>query len=202
MADWPVLETERLILRRFRMDDAPDMFEYASDPDVTRFLVIETHKSIDETRAFLEMVLSRPADSHIMAFGIVLKESGKLVGHCAIFSVDARGSRSGRAEVGYAVNPAYRGPGIAPEALRAVIDLGFGRLGLNRIAALAMLDNPASTRVMEKAGMRYEGILREYMLIKGRHHDLMSYSIVRKDWDGQESGVAISLHSAFLVLSS
>ena len=112
MAEWPVLETERLILRRFQLEDAQDVSEYTSDADVTRFLVIETHKSIDETRAFLETVLSRPVDSNVMGFGIVLKVSGKLVGHCAIFSVDARGERSGRAEVGYAISPAYRGRGI------------------------------------------------------------------------------------------
>ena len=184
LAEWPVLETERLILRRFRMEDAADMFEYTSNPDVTRFLVIETHRTVADTQAFLEMVLSRPTDSNIMAFGVVLKESGKLVGHCTIFSVDARGERSGRAEVGYAINPAYRGQGIAPEALRAAIDLGFSRLGVNRIAALTMLDNPASARVMEKAGMQYEGILREYMLIKGRFYDLKVYSILRREWEG------------------
>ena len=190
LAEWPTLETERLILRPFRVEDAADLFEYASDPEVTRFLVIETHRSLDDTHAFLEMVLSRPTDSNIMAFGVVLKESGKLIGHCTIFSVDARGERSGRAEVGYAINPAYRGRGLAPEALRAVIELGFGTLGVNRIAALAMLDNPASASVMEKVGMQYEGILREYMLIKGRYYDLKVYSILRREWSrGGEGNV-------------
>jgi ribosomal-protein-alanine N-acetyltransferase len=179
LAKWPVLETERLILRRFRKDDMHDVFEYASDPEVTRFVLFETHKSLDDTRVFLNMILARTLDSGILGFAVELKATGKVVGNCSIWLSD---ERSARAEVGYAINPAYRGQGIAPEALQAVIDLGFGTLGLNRIAGLAMLDNPASVRVMEKAGMRYEGTLREYMLSKGNFHDLHVCAIIKKDW--------------------
>lgn len=177
---WPTLETERLVLRRFRMGDMEDVFEYASDPEVTRFVVFETHRTLDDTREFLERVLSRGLDSGVLTFAVEVKESWKVIGNCSIWVVD---DRSKRAEVGYAINPAYRGKGYAPEALRAVIELGFGVLELNRIAGLAMLDNPASVRVMEKAGMKYEGTLREYMMIKGRFYDLQVCAMVRQEWE-------------------
>ncbi len=179
LADWPTLETDRLILRRFRLADMQDVFEYASDPEVTRFVVFETHKSPADSREFIERVLSRGLDSGILTFAIELKFTGKVIGNCSIWVSD---ERSARAEVGYAINPSYRGQGFAPEALQAVVDLGFGTLGLNRISGLAMLDNPASMRVMEKAGMRCEGTLREYMLIKGMFYDLQVCAIVKQDW--------------------
>ncbi|MEO5952865.1 MAG: GNAT family N-acetyltransferase [Chloroflexia bacterium] len=182
LEDWPTLETERLILRRMRMEDMEDIFEYASDPEVTRYVVFETHQTLDDTKVFLERVLSRGLESGVLTFAVELKETRRVIGNCSIWEVD---DRSKRAEVGYAINSAYRGKGYAPEALRAVIDLGFGVLRLNRIAGLAMLDNPASVRVMEKAGMRYEGTLREYMMIKGRFYDLQVCAVVRQEWEGR-----------------
>lgn len=180
LADFPTLETERLILRRPRIDDAEDLFEVTSDSQVTRTVTIETHQSLDDTHALLERIISRvPAESGRATWAVVLKENGKVVGTCGIF-LDS--DKAARAEAAYMLGRQYWGRGLITEALKAVLDFGFGTLGLNRIEALCMLDNPASARVMEKAGMQYEGILREYTPIHGVYEDVKCYAILRREW--------------------
>jgi ribosomal-protein-alanine N-acetyltransferase len=177
----PTLETDRLVLRRPRMDDAADMFEYGSDPEVTRTVTFETHRSIEDSRAWLERILEQaPAERGACSFALELKSTGKMVGMCTIHLDDVH---SARAEVAYVLNRAYWGQGLTAEALRAVIDLGFERLGLNRISAMCLPENTASARVMEKAGMTYEATLREYMFYKDRYHDLKVYPILRREWE-------------------
>ena len=179
LTPWPTLETERILLRKLQVDDAPDMFEYASDPLVTRYVLIDTHRSQDETRAFLERVVSRDPDSGLATFAVVLKETGKMIGTCGIY-LDHE--RRARAEVAYMLNRAHWGHGYITEALQAVIDFGFSHLGMNRIFARCRPENVASARVMEKVGMTYEGLLREHILVRGEFWDLQEYAILRKEW--------------------
>jgi ribosomal-protein-alanine N-acetyltransferase len=86
-----------------------------------------------------------------------------------------------RAELGYVLSREHRGKGLMPEAVRAVIRFGFGRMELNRIQARCVAENTASARVMEKVGMTYEGTLRESEYIKGAFWDIKIYSILRRE---------------------
>jgi ribosomal-protein-alanine N-acetyltransferase len=181
LTPFPTLETERLVLRRPRMEDAADVFEYGSDPEVTRTVTFVSHATIEDSRAWLARVLERvPAESGLCTFAMELKNTGKMVGTCGIFLDDVR---SARAEAAYVLNRAYWGQGLTAEALRAVVDFGFRQLGLNRISAMCLPENTASARVMEKAGMTYEGTLREYMFFKGRYNDLRVYATLRREWE-------------------
>src|SRR6266487_5605444 len=94
MAVWPTLETERLLLRKLRMEDAADIFEYASDPLVTCNVLIATHQSLNDSQALLERILSRGPDSGHATFGLVLKKTDKLIGTCSIFLDDERSARA------------------------------------------------------------------------------------------------------------
>ncbi len=183
-ADLPQLETERLILRRLRLEDAQDVFDYASNPEVARYVSFEQHKSVDDAIAFLNMVVSSYEDTATKAWtwGIVLKENGKLIGSCGIWGKPEHA----RAEIGYVIGQPYWGRGLVSEAVREVIRLGFDNLGLNRIEARCDPENIGSARVMEKSGMTYEGILREQTFIKGRYWDWKLYSILRREYYGQE----------------
>jgi ribosomal-protein-alanine N-acetyltransferase len=87
-----------------------------------------------------------------------------------------------RAELGYVLSREHWGRGLMPEAVRAVIRFGFGRMGLNRVQARCIAENVASARVMEKAGMAYEGTLRESEFIKGAYRDMKLYSILRREY--------------------
>jgi ribosomal-protein-alanine N-acetyltransferase len=174
----PELETARLVLRRLTPDDAADIFAYASDPDVAALTTWEAHRTLDDTHAFLERVAGWYADGFGGPWGVILKESGRVIGTCGMAIVPEHR----RAELGYALARACWGQGLMTEAVVAVIDYGFATLSLNRIEARCLPENLASARVLEKAGLTYEGTLREQYLTKDRFIDLRMYAILRREW--------------------
>ncbi len=179
-ADLPELETERLLLRRMRPDDAEAMFAYASDPEVTRYVLWETHHSIEDSEGFLRLATEGYERGDFGGWGVVLKSSGAFVGTCGLDAGYA--PEHARAELGYVLSREHWGRGLMTEAVRAVIAFGFGRLELNRIEARCITENAASARVMEKAGMTCEGTLREREFIKGAYRDMKLYSILRREY--------------------
>lgn len=182
-SDLPTLETKRLLLRRMRPEDAESMFSYASDPEVTRYVLWETHNSIEGSEGFIELAMEGYEQGNFGSWGVTLKETGAFVGTCGFD--DCYFPEHARAEVGYVLSRECWGRGIMPEALRAVIHFGFEQLGLNRIESRCIAENMASARVMEKASMVYEGTLRERELIKGSYRDIKIYAILRADYQGR-----------------
>lgn len=176
----PALETERLVLRRVRLGDAEDVFAYASDPGITRYLSWEAHRSVEDSREFLRSVLERCRRGEPAGWGLVYKASGRLVGtggfDAGVWPEHAR------AEVGCVISGEVSGLGLGTEALRAMISFGFKELGLNRIEARCTPGNTASVRIMEKAGMTYEGTAREREFSKGAFRDVESYAILRREY--------------------
>jgi [ribosomal protein S5]-alanine N-acetyltransferase len=177
--DQPELESPRLRLRPLGPGDAADVFEWASDDTVTQFLSWPTHRSLDDTRRYLQSVLDGYARHEFAGWGIELKAERKLVGGLALRHWD-RGHR--RTEIGYVMNPRYQGRGIMTEAVRLVIVCGFEQLQLNRIEAHCFVENVASEQVMRKAGMTLDGTLRQYEFIKGRFWDTRIYALLRDDY--------------------
>lgn len=174
------METERLILRRLRITDAEDMYyNWASDPEVTRFLTWPVHSNVDVTRSLLSDWVSRYEDGGYFNWVIEDKSSGKAIGNISVVGMKESVES---AEIGYCMSREYWGRGIMPEALKAVINFLFGTVELKRIAARHDVNNPRSGRVMEKAGMKYEGTLRG----DGRNNqgicDMVVRAILRSDW--------------------
>jgi ribosomal-protein-alanine N-acetyltransferase len=89
------------------------------------------------------------------------------------------------AEVGYVLNRRYWGQGYMAEAVRAIVGFGFRELGMNRIQARCDVPNIGSARVMEKAGMSFEGVLRQQLFEKGHYLDIKIYSILKSEWEQQ-----------------
>jgi ribosomal-protein-alanine N-acetyltransferase len=175
----PELETDRLLLRKMRPDDAADLFEYACDPAVAKFTTWRAHESIEYSKLFLRAVMEEYSKHEPSSWGIEEKAERKLIGTCGF----ANWSPSDfRGEIGYALSRKYWGKGYMTEAVRAVIAFGFRTLQLNRIEARCEIKNIASARVIEKAGMKFEGILRQHAFYKGAFRDLKMYSILRKEW--------------------
>ena len=175
----PELATPRLTLRRMMVADASDMYEYASRPDVTRYLTWDPHPDRTYTREYLEYLGNRYAAGMFYDWALVYEPDCKMVGSCGFTSFNCS---SDSAEVGYVLNPEYWGRGIAAEALERVLEFGFDTLGLHRIEARFIEGNDQSRRVMEKVGMTFEGILREGMLVKGNYVNVGVCSVLYKEW--------------------
>jgi ribosomal-protein-alanine N-acetyltransferase len=186
-ADLPDLDTPRLRLRRVRPEDAADLFAFASDPLVTRYITWPTHRTLDDSRALIARFLAGYARGAATPWGIEHKADGRLIGTCGFTNA---APAHARAEVIYNLARPYWGQGYMPEAVRAALTYGFDALGLNRIEAGCLVENAASARVLEKVGMTFEGVLREYLEIKGDACTLKQYAILRRDWQGRGDGAA------------
>jgi ribosomal-protein-alanine N-acetyltransferase len=174
----PELETERLVLRALRPDDAEAMFEYAGAPD-SPYVIFTAHKTIEESRKVIADVSTATAEGKMLMWGVTLRGEGRLVGTSGFGHITARHAQ---AELGYILHRRLWNQGFATEAVRAVVRFGFETLGLNRIEARCFAPNVASARVMEKNGMTFEGVMREQIFAKGKFQDMREYSILRREW--------------------
>lgn len=179
LAHLPSIETERLLLRKITLNDASDMFEYASNPEVSQYTMWSTHTSIEDTKYFLQSLTKMYKRRELVDWGIVHKAEKKFIGTCGFVEWSMTHSR---AEIGYALSRRYWGEGYMSEAVNAVIEFGFREMSLNRIMGRCEVNNIASARVMEKVGMQMEGILRQHLFVKDRYWDLKIYSILREEF--------------------
>lgn len=179
----PVLETEDLILRKPSMKDTKDIFRYASDPEVARYVLWEPHRSLSETRSFIRFLRARIRAGYPSSWVVTLRETGEVIGTIGLIWYSDE-NRS--AELGYSYSRAYWNRGYATQALKAVIDALFRSLPLNRLEAQHDIRNPASGRVMEKSGLRQEGILRDRIFNKGEYVDVALCAILRSDWENAQ----------------
>ncbi|MCL2300955.1 MAG: GNAT family N-acetyltransferase [Firmicutes bacterium] len=153
------LETERLILRRFVESDVTDMFNnWTNDPQVTKFLSWQPHGDISVTREFMKTRLEGYGRDDFYSWAMELKSTGRVIGTIAVGRHND-GPRS--ATIGYCMGRAWWNQGYMTEALRGVIQFLFGQVGMNRVEAFHDPRNPGSGRVMQKAGMIYEGTSRQ-----------------------------------------
>lgn len=149
-----VIETERLLLRRFTPEDAADNYRIYTDPENMRFMGRQPD-SVEFEREHIHKHIANYYDRH--GFGlwaVVLKGDGRLIGRCGILYQPVEGVRE--VEVTYLIDRRYWGRGLATEAAREAVKLGFESYRFPRIVALINPENVASVRVAEKVGMRYE----------------------------------------------
>ena len=174
----PTLETDRLCLRKIRIEDASDMFSYSSSADVTKYLLWYPHEDLHYTEQYIEYLQERYAVGDFYDWAIVLKENNRMIGTCGFTNFDLTNNS---AEIGYVLHSDYHGNGYAAEAARCVIAFGFDSLELTRISAICMTENKASLRVMQKCGMVQEGIMRSAVFAKGEHRDVIVSAILASD---------------------
>ena len=174
----PVLETERLLLRPMKMSDAQDIYAYSKDPEVARHVLWDAHRSIADSRFYLRCMKRQYRTGQPSSYGIVLKETGRLVGTIGFMWYHEENRST---EVGYSLARWLWNRGLMTEALQAVITMAFEELHVHRIEAMHDAANPASGRVMEKCGMKKEGLLRHRVFNKGRFVDVELYAILAED---------------------
>ena len=171
------IETERLILRKFKVEDAEDIFEYASDAATVEFLCWEGLSTLEEAHA----AVYNHYWAHPGIWAIEHTESGKVIG-----CIDMRLIHDDdKASFGYVLNRAFWGRGYMTEVLRAFLTLCFEKLELNRVEANYFAGNEGSGRVMEKVGMKREGYFPQQEKVKGIFRDCVRYGIIKSDYFGK-----------------
>lgn len=165
-----MLETERLVLRRFTETDTDAVFALRSDPEMMRF--IRAPQGRQESVNWLRLVSSLWRSDRIGFCAVVEKASGEIIGWCGLWRL----KETGETEIGYAIARRFWRKNLATEAAAAFLAYGFETLKLDKIVAVAAPENTASRRVMEKLGMKFDYVGEFY----GR--DLVHYSISRESW--------------------
>ena len=176
------IRTNRLLLRKYRLSDAKDMFEnYASDKRVTKYMPWKAYDKVSNVSLFLESAI-RDYEK-ISTYHWAIEYGGKMIGSISATVNDMRNN----CEVGYCMGYDFWNKGITSEALAAVIAFLFDEVGMHRIMAKHDIENPASGEVMKKCGMTYEGRFKEYYLRHdGTYSDALVYGIVNENIHQQE----------------
>ncbi|GII79440.1 N-acetyltransferase [Sphaerisporangium rufum] len=178
------IETPRLSLRPFTMDDLDGLHSFHSRADVARYLYWDA-RTLDETRTALakktEMAELRKGGEDLN-LAVELRETGELIGDLYLFW---RSAEHRQGEIGFIFHPDHHGRGLAGEASREILRLGFEDLGLHRIYGRCDGRNTASARLMERLGMRREAHLVENELFKGEWSDELVYAMLRREWPPQ-----------------
>lgn len=171
-----LFETSRLTLRPIEAGDADAVFEgYAKDPMVSRFLIWRPHVSVAETQAFIAYCLEAPCSR---TYAMIEREGGRFVG-----CLDMRREAPHRIGFGYVLARSWWGMGLMTEALAEIVAWSLRQDGVWRVGAVCDVENPASARVMEKAGLVYEGVLRRWLVhpnLGPAPRDCFSYALVRQ----------------------
>lgn len=183
--DFPVLETERLHLRRMTMDDAGFYLKHFSDPSIVSMSAVEAPKDMEaaiaELREYCVDIFT--SDSGIR-WGITLRNDPNLIGTLGFYKW-VKNAR--HAEIGYDLDATHRRLGIMTEALTAVLDYMFNEVELNRVQALTDPTNTPSVRLLDKLGFRQEGVLRDHTYFRGKYLNDLLFSLLRREWDKRRS---------------
>lgn len=175
------LETARLILRPFVKEDAPAMYRnWASDPEVTKFLSWPTYKTVDTAYEILNIWVPQYRDDTFYQWAIELKEIGEVIGSISVVNFD---ERVDMAEIGFCIGRSWWGQGMMTEAFQAVVDFLFGEVGVQRIEAGHDPNNPASGAVQRKCGLKYEGTLRRSIRSNQGITDKTVMAILKEEWE-------------------
>ena len=177
----PSFSTERLLIRPLKMTDVEAMFAMKSDPKVTEMYAAEQHRSIEETRKWVEGILLNASVQRDSMFWVFeAKGEERAIGSCCYWHFDLR---SRCAELGYELNRSYWGNGIMIEALAPVLTYGFDHVRLHRVEACPLAENAASNTLLLKLGFKHEGNLRQRVFFGGRFVDQYYYSLLESEWN-------------------
>lgn len=175
----PTIETERLRLRKIQPSDAENVYEYASRPLVSEFLLWYPHENLDYTRNYLARIKKEYARKRFYDWAIALKDSDKMIGTCGFTSIYFE---ENSAEVGYVLSDLYWKNGYATEALREVLKFGFLVLDFDSLSAKIMSDNKASINVAKKNKFVIDNARTEKLWIKNEYRTILTYVLNRRTY--------------------
>ena len=173
------IETKRLLLRKFMVEDAEAMFQnWASDKEVTKFLTWPAYTSLDTAIHILNEWTTSYEKPDFYQWAIVPKNLNEPIGSISVVSIN---EKTQMAEIGYCIGRPWWNRGITSEALSAVINFMFDQVGANRVQAKHDVNNPHSGLVMKKCGMKYEGTLRSAAVNNQGVCDVSIYALLKSD---------------------
>lgn len=175
--EFPILETERLRLRRPEMVDAPSLLRMRSDPRTMTYIDKELMVDLSEAEDLIALSSGNFDKGEALNWTIVDRVSGEWIGSMGLWRVIFEHCR---AEIGYALLPEHWGKGYASEAMAAILDYGFEEFGLHSVLAEINPANEGSRRVLEKHGFQEEGRLRQSCLWKGKFRDTVLFGLLRE----------------------
>jgi ribosomal-protein-alanine N-acetyltransferase len=179
MTQFPILETERFVLRQLTQNDSIEIFQYFSLDEVTKFYDLESFTNIEQAEELIQKWNQRFVRSQAIRWGITLKSENRVIGTCGFHGWM---KNHYKAEIGYELTPKYWRQGFMTEVIEKIIEYGFNYLGLNRIEAFVEPENTGSRKVLEKIGLREEGTLKEHFYLRNRFVDTVIYALLKKDY--------------------
>jgi ribosomal-protein-alanine N-acetyltransferase len=174
----PTLETKRLILRKISENDKDDLFGLLTNSQIDKKMIWNHLDEMDEIVEYIEEVRESYNKNHPSCFGIELKEDNQLIGVVEFFNYN---EEFHCVEMHYMLLPKHHRKGIMTEALLKILAFIFDKTDINRIEAFCLKENKAAGKVLEKAGMILEGILREKILVNDEFMDVKLYSMLKSD---------------------
>ncbi|HBL84969.1 MAG: hypothetical protein A2Y17_07020 [Clostridiales bacterium GWF2_38_85] len=176
----PMLETDQLTLSKITVKNTDDMYEYASRSEVTKYLLWEPHINLYETKGYIEFVQRKYRCGEFFDWGVNYKADNKFIGTIGFTTIDPDHEK---AELGYVLSPAYWHMGLMSEAVKRVIEFAFYECGFNRLELKIMQGNANSMKLAEHLGFKFEGCLRDYMIVKGKPENICIYSLLKSEYN-------------------
>ena len=174
---FPIIETERLLLKRITNDDVNEVFELRSNPETMKYIPRPLVKTTEDALEHIAMIEDKIITNIGINWGITLKGNSKLLGIIGYYRMQPENYR---AEIGYILLPEFHGKGIIPEAVNKLIRYGFDDLKLHSIEAVIDPKNLASEKVLQKCGFVKEAHFKESEFYNGRFLDKVIYSLLDK----------------------
>ena len=178
--EFPVLQTERLVLRAVLPADLLNMYAIFSDEAVTRYYGLETFTAVEEAAQRIAAIRQNYQKRRSIRWAISRHGEDALIGTVGLMNLRPKFYN---AAVGYELAPSYWRQGLMTEALTAVIEFSFFVMALNRIEAFVVPENAPSIRLLQKMGFINEGLMREYGYWRRAFHDLCLFSLLKRDWN-------------------
>jgi [ribosomal protein S5]-alanine N-acetyltransferase len=173
---FPVLTSERLVLRQLQVEDVDAIFKLRSNPAVMRYINRPLTRTKEDAMEWYEIVVTRLKNNEGITWCMALKEDvRKKIGNIGLWRIE---KENYRAELGYMIEPEYQGRSLTTEAIGIVIDYGFNTMKLHSIEAIIDPQNIASAAVLQKTGFILEATLKENVFFNGRFCDTAIYSII------------------------
>jgi ribosomal-protein-alanine N-acetyltransferase len=176
---FPVLQTERLILRNLKDSDLQGLFNLRSNPENMKYIPRDLHQNFEDTKAQMEMILSRIELNEGINWVVTTKDSDEFMGILGLYRIEPENFR---AEIGYMILPQFCNNGFVTEALKSIVNFGFHSLKLNSIEAIIDPSNAASEKVLQKLQFKKEAHILENLYFDGKFWDSVIYSLLKKNY--------------------
>ena len=176
---FPNLESERLVFRRLKDSDAPEVFKIRSNPERMKFIPRPILQNEEEALAMIQMMNTKIDENTDINWGVCLKNSDKIIGFMGFYRVQPE---SYRTEIGYMILPEYDGKGYVSEAVTTMLNYAFNTVGFHSVEAVIDPNNFGSARVLEKNGFRKEAHFIENFFWNNEFIDSVHYGILKREF--------------------